>query len=1001
MAREEAEQQIREWNQQVEELYGHSKYAELLALARKVCELARRELGDDHADTATSLSNLGTLLKDTGDLEGARAYREQALAIRRRVLGEEHPDTARSLNDLGSVFWAMGDLAGARPYLEQALAIRRRVLGEDHADTATSLSNLGSLLWDRGDLAGARPYLERALAIRRGALGEGHPRTARSLNNFGWLFAEMGDIARALPLVEQALAIRRRVLGDDHPDTATSLNNLGMLLKDRGDLVGALPYLEQALAIHRRALGEGHPLTATSLSNLGDLLSGMGDAGALTCCEEALAIRRRVLGEDHPDTARSFNNLGLVLVHRGDLVGARPHLEQALAIHRRVLGDDHPDTAAGMDNVGLLLCLMGNQAAARSLLGQALEIFCRTLGEEHPATAWSCIKHAFLEATSGQADEALVLLRRATASEDHRIGQMFSIGSDRQRLLFLETIQGTQDFFISLVFGHLSPVPGAVRSAFDLVLRRKALGAEALAAQRDAVLGGCYPELRVAFDQLTQMRQRIVQKSLVGPSSGETVEAHQQVLHQWREEQQTLETVLVRQIPELNVEQQLQQAERRAVALGLPEGVALIEFVRFDVFDFDVAPARRQPARYLGFVLAADLPDAVQMIDLGEACPIDRMIADFRASVTVDPQDRPGRDIHRHPPGSPAAGSGQVGPELRSNVFEKLVPALGGCNRLLLAPDGDLALLPFEVLPSAEGRILLEQYRISYLSCGRDVLRFGGRVTRPAGEPLVVADPFFDLAADAGSPGPAAATPSRCSRDFKRADYHFPRLPGTREEGERVASLLGVRPWLDGEALEGRLKGRRSPRVLHLATHGFFLTDQERDRNKGSRALERIGAEPGRFGRLSGPLPENPLLRSGLALAGAQAWRDGKALPPEAEDGLLTAEDVAGLDLLDTELVVLSACDTGLGEVRIGEGVFGLRRAFVVAGARTLVMSLWKVPDEQTRELMIDFYHRVLAGQGVADALREAQLAMREKHPDPYYWGAFICQGDPGPLGGG
>jgi CHAT domain-containing protein len=149
---------------------------------------------------------------------------------------------------------------------------------------------------------------------------------------------------------------------------------------------------------------------------------------------------------------------------------------------------------------------------------------------------------------------------------------------------------------------------------------------------------------------------------------------------------------------------------------------------------------------------------------------------------------------------------------------------------------------------------------------------------------------------------------------------------------------------------------------------------------------------------LSGPLPENPLLRSGLALAGAQTWLDGKVPPPEAEDGLLTAEDVTGLDLLDTELVVLSACETGLGEVRTGEGVFGLRRAFIVAGARTLVMSLWKVPDEQTRELMIDFSCRVLSGQGVADALRQAQLAMKEKYPDPYFWGAFICQGDPGPL---
>jgi CHAT domain-containing protein len=479
---------------------------------------------------------------------------------------------------------------------------------------------------------------------------------------------------------------------------------------------------------------------------------------------------------------------------------------------------------------------------------------------------------------------------------------------------------------------------------------------------------------------------------------------HEQRLQQWRQEQQRRETELARQIPEVNGEQQLRKGDGAAVALGLPEGVALVEFILYRPFDFHAVPAQGerlwQPARYLAFLLAGGQPKQVQMIDLGEAGPIDRMIADFRDSVAVAPRVRPDRNLRRDRPESLPA-SGQVGPGLRAAVFDRLVPALGGCSRLLLAPDGDLARLPFEVLPDAEGRLLLEQYRISYVSCGRDVLRFGAGPTRPPAEPLVVADPSFDLAADADPPAQGVAVPSHCSRDFKRGGYHFQRLPGTREEGERVAGLLGVRPWLDGEALEARLKERRSPRVLHLATHGFFLTDQERDPNKESRSLEIMGTGPGSVGRLSGPLPENPLLRSGLALAGAQSWLDGKPLPPEAEDGLLTAEDVAGLDLLDTQLVVLSACDTGLGEVRTGEGVFGLRRAFVVAGARTLVMSLWKVPDEQTCELMIDFYDRVLAGQGVADALREAQLALRQKYRDPYYWGAFICQGDPGPLGGG
>jgi CHAT domain-containing protein len=145
-------------------------------------------------------------------------------------------------------------------------------------------------------------------------------------------------------------------------------------------------------------------------------------------------------------------------------------------------------------------------------------------------------------------------------------------------------------------------------------------------------------------------------------------------------------------------------------------------------------------------------------------------------------------------------------------------------------------------------------------------------------------------------------------------------------------------------------------------------------------------------------------LRSGLLLAGYNTWLACGPLPEEAGNGMLTAEDATGLDLLDTELVVLSACETGLGQVHVGEGVFGLRRAFVLAGAKTLVMSLCDPPgarpDQQTQELMVDFYQRILAGELRAEALRQAQLALKARHPDPLYWGAFICQGDPFPLSG-
>ena len=339
-------------------------------------------------------------------------------------------------------------------------------------------------------------------------------------------------------------------------------------------------------------------------------------------------------------------------------------------------------------------------------------------------------------------------------------------------------------------------------------------------------------------------------------------------------------------------------------------------------------------------------------------------------------------------------------------------------------------------MPTADGRRLIDDYQISYLSCGRDVLRFGAATTGQPGVPLVVADPDFDLETgdrrepaaaqsrllvpparprqenpgDAEQPvlatSPAPRAIGRHSRDLDRdrSAYHFHRLPGTRAEGERVAALLDVSPWLDATALEGRLKTAcRSPRILHLATHGFFLPDQQRDLNREGRGLgfdfgEFSGARDG-LARLSGPMMENPMLRSGLALAGANTWLKAGNPPEEAEDGLLTAEDVTGLDLLATELVVLSACETGLGQVHVGEGVFGLRRAFVLAGAKTLVMSLWKVPDEPTRELMEDFYGRLLAGQGRAEALRAGPARDEGQVPRPVLLGRLHLPGRSRPVG--
>jgi CHAT domain-containing protein len=425
-------------------------------------------------------------------------------------------------------------------------------------------------------------------------------------------------------------------------------------------------------------------------------------------------------------------------------------------------------------------------------------------------------------------------------------------------------------------------------------------------------------------------------------------------------------------------------------------------------------------------VLTAGAQAPPRLIDLGEADAIDETVAQVRQSVIYAGSELAKTDKSGLPEAERTWEEGfrQVSRPLYQRVFAPLRAALGPATLIYLAPDGELNRLPFEALVDDQGRYLIETYRFAYLSSGRDLLQAH---PQPGQGTVVFAGPDYNLGAarrhEAAEPLLAAlsrGTPPGW-RGARSGDVRgLPRwgpLAGAAQEADLVQQALQgsgygpVTEYVGPKALEEVLKRLRAPRVLHLATHGFFLPDEKRaPEDRGGPFAAGLEFGPARvLVRLRGT--ENPLLRSGLVLAGANAVgeRAGPATAPgqqadaepAVDDGWVTAEEIALMDLRGTELVVLSACETGLGSVKIGEGVYGLRRAFLYAGARTLVTSLFAVPDEQTHQLMQRFYGALKAGQGKLEALHGAQVELLRQRraaggaAHPFFWASFVLVGDP------
>jgi len=999
------------------------RYDEAGAMSARSFAIREQEADQTSAAMARTLTARGDLWLWRGDYPRASADLERALTIRQTV-GQRHPETAAVLNLLGRALVLEGQATKSKDVLERAVAVAEATLRPGHPSVALYLRSLAIPLQDLGNLVEARALQERALSIIEQGFAPDSPAIAEQLNDLADTLRFQGEYTAARPLYERALNIYERRLPPGHPYTTTVVFNLAMLNAQLGDLIQARALHQRAVAAWQKTFGSNHANVGLALWEFGQTLAEQGfDREALPNFEKALAIRRQAHGDKTPQVAQTLSSLAYSSANLGQIGRATTLIKEALSIWSEIGGPKSTGFADSLTVYGRVLAENGDYAGAMRAYQDARGVRLPLLGESHPAMAETDIALAGVLAGQDKRQEALSTALHAEDVGRAHLRLLLGNLPERQALGYAARRPRGLDLALSLV----SRESGGGPRVLDEVIRGRALVFDEIASRRRPPVddGNASPAL---WDALTSARQRLANLVVRGPTESES-DRYAALVADAQREKEDAERALADHSAAFRLKLLRADVGLERVRAQVAPGSSLVSFVRYDRSVFDrtgqtaaagPAAARRVVRRlvpsYLAFVLRSDGSEPA-VVPLGPAAPIDALIANWRQAMIDDVTK-----ASSAPRSAPSFRA--LGISLRQKIWDPLAAHLGDAHRVFIVPDGALNLVPLAALATDRGNYLLEDGPvIHYLSAERDLVSENETVLSRGGL-LAVGGPAFDDESSfaALSPvGPGASRASRLSSAYRGASsncssfrsWPFEALPGSRTEVEAVAGLwtslgrnAGLRTLIGADATERAFKQLGSgQRILHIATHGFFLGDECASAVQGTRSVGGLAAAPrpaksndSEATSQQRSMPESPLLLSGLALAGANRRA---AAGPDEEDGILTAEEVAALNLEGVEWAVLSACETGLGTMAAGEGVLGLRRAFQVAGVRTVIMSLWPVEDSSTRQWMIALYQARLGNHlDTPDAVRQASLALiRDRKAQglsthPFYWAAFVAAGD-------
>jgi CHAT domain-containing protein/tetratricopeptide (TPR) repeat protein len=959
-------------------------------VCRRVAETVGRNYPNALDMAVRAQSRLSAVLESVGKSDEAQTIHA---ALSEALLHARGPEDLTYLDSLGAM---------ARNLINQGKYSEAKVFTTELVDTILRIGASGrsatEAFWAHalasyhaGDFSTAVQFVRRVLQsedLTRSRKADANRLAGNALH-------ELFDFAGSLPYRRASVEDQSGLYGKWTPQYVLALYDLGQTLLNLDKLEEANTVLADALQHGKQVYGERADEVAQILNGLGVVAMGLRNTDAAErYLSDAVAMEEELLG---PGAAFHMSqNLAAILAIRGRTDAARAQLEQSTKAIRSKLGESSSEYVNSLVALGEVHWKAGEYAQAEKMLLQALDHAKPVWGELNPLFVKLLEGLSAAQASLNKNGEAFETLLQAATLQSTRVVQTLATATEEERLKSLKRFHAVTQALLGLACTRLQNNPVVLCAAWNVWLQRKGLDLDVLAMQRAAAHRFDNPTVREIASEVADLRRQLAAIELVGPRVGDGGAVDYKPYDDSKSDLAArigkLEEVLATAILSSKGLTSILSVSVEQVVKTIPASSVLIDFAA--VRDFPLGGEGQSHdatggGRYVAFVATSDSGQP-QLVDFGSANPINDALRFFGATISGKPpeQDQTGEEADTAFVGT-AAVSDPLG-TIASLLIDPLLRAVPAhTRRLMLVPDGALSCVPFGALVNGSGVALLEMFDLCYLAACRDLLRSEDQIPE-AGRAVIVACPDYELTRDVDSPNPgnqlevgaktgaAWRAISRQTSDLVRGDADFQPLPGTRTEGQIVADMFGVKAWTDSLAVKSRVLRVQSPLVLHIATHGFFLESRIAEMMEELGMHFTMAAEHTIGGRLSVRL-ENPLLRSGLALAGANTWIRYQMPPEEAGDGLLTAEDVAGMELGGTQLVYLSACDTALGDVRSGIGVMGLRRSFLAAGTRRLVMSMWKVPDVGTCLLVRRFYENLLHRSMACDAsLRDAQLFLRD-----------------------